>query len=338
MGSGNWSADTYAKATGGKILSGSTFGYTRATKSTNPRDWKAHESLDPKKKAGKSSPLAGQIVREARDNDEHPNSVPISVFFDETGSMGRIPRVVQEKLGGLFTLLLRKGYVEDPQLMVGAYGDAYTDTVPLQVGQFESDNRVDETLDNLFLEGYGGGNNGETMSLAWYYLAHHTATDAWEKRGKKGYAFFIGDEVALDIQFQQVKDVIGVEEPVGDLSTQALAEKLMEKWEVFILLIDNTASAIQGSEKFYTNLFGSKRVLMLENPEAVAETIALTVGAMEGTVDIDDAENDLGDVGSDAVAIRTATQAVSKLADLSGGSVAKTAPDLGLASTGNSRL
>lgn len=155
MGSGNWSANTYSTNTGSKISSGRTFGYSNTTKSQSRNTWKAHESLDPKKKAGSASPLAGQIVREARDNDEHPNSVPISVFFDETGSMGTIPRVVQEKLGGLFTLLLRKGYVEDPQLLIGAYGDAYTDSVPLQVGQSESDNRVDETLDNLFLEGYG---------------------------------------------------------------------------------------------------------------------------------------------------------------------------------------
>lgn len=333
MGSGNWSANTYSTNTGSKISSGRTFGYSNTTKSQSRNTWKAHESLDPKKKAGSASPLAGQIVREARDNDEHPNSVPISVFFDETGSMGTIPRVVQEKLGGLFTLLLRKGYVEDPQLLIGAYGDAYTDSVPLQVGQFESDNRVDETLDNLFLEGYGGGNGGETATLAWYYLAHHTATDAMEKRGKKGYAFFIGDEVALDLQFEQVKHIIGVDEPIGDLSARALAEAMMEKWEVFILLIDNTSAAIQGSEKFYKGVFGDKRVLTLEEPGAVSETIALTVGAMEGTLDIDDAEDDLKEVGANSLAIRTATEAVSKIADIGGGPIAKTAPDLNLAST-----
>lgn len=338
MGGGAWSASTYAATTGSKIDSGTTFGYTSSTYGRSRSAWAAHESLDPKKVAGEKSPLAGQIVREARDNAEHPNSVPIAVFFDETGSMGRVPRVVQEKLGGLFSLLLRKGYVEDPQLLFGAYGDAYTDRVPLQVGQFESDNRADDVLDNVFLEGCGGGNNGETQSLAWYYLAHHTATDAWEKRGKKGYAFFIADEVSLDITPEQVKKFVGDAEPIGDLSAPALAEKVSEKWDVFILLIDNMSAAMQGSEKFYKNLFGEKRVLVVQDPESIAETIALAIGAMEGTLDFDDAEQDLRAIGSNEVAIRSATSAVQGLRDLGYGQVTKTAPDLDLSGSGATRL
>lgn len=342
MGSGFWSADTYSANTGAKISSGSTFDYSSRMRSSSTGSWKAHESLDPKKKAGKTSPLAGKIVREARDNEEHPNSVPISVFFDETGSMGTIPRTVQEKLGGLFTLLLRKGYVEDPQLMIGAYGDAYVDRVPLQVGQFESDNRADETLDNLFLEGCGGGNNGETMSLAWYYLAHHTATDAYEKRGKKGYAFFIGDEKALPLLPEHIHNYIGVEEgtelSAKSLETESIAQAMMEKWEVFILLIDNTSAYLQGSEKFYKDIFGNKRVLVLEDPSSVSETIALTIGAMEGNLDMADAENDLKESGSNEIAIKNATGAVAKLMEESDTDISVQAPELNLTGGGATRL
>lgn len=338
MGGGAWSASTYAATTGMKIDSGTSFSYSDDTKRRRATDWKAHESLDPKKVAGPTSPLAGQIVREARDNAEHPNSVPVAVFFDETGSMGSVPRVVQKKLGGLFDLLLRKGYVEDPQLLIGAYGDAYTDHVPLQVGQFESDNRADEALDALFLEGNGGGNFGESMNLAWYYLAHHTATDAWEKRGKKGYAFFIGDEVALDLTSNQIKKFIGADEPVGDLSAQGLAQAVSEKWEVFILLIDNMSAKMQQSEKFYKGLFGESRVLVVQDPGSISETIALALGAMEGTLDLDDAEDDLTAVGSNAVAIRSATAAVASLKDLGHGALTRSAPDLGLSGSGANRL
>ena len=70
--------------------------------------------------------------------------------------------------------------------MFGGIGDAQSDRVPLQVGQFESDNRMDDQLRTIFLEGNGGGQKSESYELATYFIARHTVTDAWEKRGRKG--------------------------------------------------------------------------------------------------------------------------------------------------------
>ena len=124
--------------------------------------------------------------RRRGDSDEHPASTPIIVGFDETGSMGRIPRLVLTKLKTLFALLVDKGYATDPQIAVAAYGDAANgERAPLQISQFESDNRIDDNLDLIFLEGLGGGNNGETSNLLLYYAATHVSTDAFEKRGLK---------------------------------------------------------------------------------------------------------------------------------------------------------
>lgn len=339
MGGGSWSASTYAATTRTKIDSGTSFGYSSSTRSSSRSDWKAHEDLDPKKLAGKGSPFEGQAVRESRDNADHPNSVPIATIFDATGSMGSVPRVTQEKLAGLFGLLLRQGYVEDPQIMIGAYGDAYVDRVPLQISQFESDNRIDDNLDKLFLEGGGGGNGGETLTMAWYYLAYHTATDAWEKRGKKGYAFFVADEVALDLMPEHVKDSIGDGEPMGKLDAKSLADAVSEKWDVYILLIDNLAARYQRSEKFYKDLFGDKHVLVVEDPASVTETIALAIGALEGTIDLDeDAEDDLKSTGSTDVAIRSAMGATAHLKGFGGGPVVSGTLDLDLGSSGSARL
>lgn len=319
MGGGSWSASTYAASTSAKIKSGTSFHYDRTMRSSyGPKT--AHEDLDPKKVAGPGSPLAGQIVRESRDNPDHPNALPIAAFFDATGSMGSVPRVTQEKLAGLFGLLLRKGYAEDPQIMIGAYGDAYVDQVPLQVSQFESDNRIDDNLDKLFLEGGGGGNNGETITLAWYYLAYHTATDAWEKRDKRGYAFFVADERALDLTPAQVAEFVGDGQPLGNLAADELAKAVSEKWDVYILLIDNMSAKMQRSEEQYKRLFGARNVLVVEDPDSVVETIALTIGALEGNLDYDDAEHDLVESGSSAVAIRSAVNATKHLG---GGSVVK---------------
>lgn len=320
MGYGTYSTSTYAATTGAKISSGTTFGYDRTARSTGI--YKAHELVDPTKKNA-----AGVNIREARDRDKE-ESLPIVVGLDVTGSMARTPRIVQEKLANLFGLLLRKGYTGDliPQIAISAYGDSFTDRVPLQISQFEADNRVDDVLDALFLEGNGGGDGFETATLLWYYLNKHVATDAWEKRGKKGYFFMVADEIAGDLEPSHITQFIGEDEaPARDqLTAKKLAADLQEKWEVFVLLIDNASAAMQGSQKFYTDLFGAKNVIILENDETVSETIGAVIGRLEND-DLDDDEliDDLVSEGSTkAVAQKTVT-AIAKLGNAPKGSVAK---------------
>lgn len=108
--------------------------------------------------------IAGKI-RESRDSVEHPESLAIAVIFDVTGSMGSVPRVLQTKLGALMRLLIQKGYVAHPQVLFGIVGDAYTDSVPLQIGQFESGLEMDDELGKFYLEGGGGGQVHETYEL-----------------------------------------------------------------------------------------------------------------------------------------------------------------------------
>jgi hypothetical protein len=127
-------------------------------------------------------------IRESRDSKEHPNSTPIAVIFDETGSMGEVPRIMQSKLPQLMGLLLRKGYIEDPQVLFGAVGDwPNREAAPLQIGQFESGIEMDDNITHIYLEGNGGGQKHESYQNALYYFAHRTSCDAYEKRGKKGY-------------------------------------------------------------------------------------------------------------------------------------------------------
>src|SRR5262249_20618935 len=133
-------------------------------------------------------------VRESRDSDVHPESHAVAVLLDVTGSMQTVPRILQKSLPRLMGLLIRKGYLEHPQILIGAVGDATCDSAPLQVGQFESGIEIEEDLGRLFLEGGGGGQVTESYELAMHFLAHHTSLDCVEKRGKKGYAFLIGDE------------------------------------------------------------------------------------------------------------------------------------------------
>lgn len=302
MGSGTYSAAAYTSGVGARATKGQSFAYDRTVRTTG--NYKAHDLVDPKKLNS-----AGKNVREAFDNDDHPETLPIVVGFDATGSMVGTPRIVQTKLANLFGLLVRKGYTGDayPQIAVADYGDAKTDYVPLQISQFEADNRVDEALDSLFLEGNGGGNGGESAALLWYYLNNHVETDAWKKRNKKGYFFMIADEITHNVTAAQVEAYVG-DSVSGDtnLTYEALAKQLQEKWEVFVLLVDNSTAHWQGSKKFYGDLFGEKNVIILENDETVAETIGAVIGKLENDdLDEDELLEDLAANSNQALAAKT---------------------------------
>src|SRR5512133_104480 len=187
MGSGRWTTNVYDEHNRYKAAHGkSTFDHSDRLHRMDRSAWHVYPGLDAR----------GVKSRESRDSAEHPESTAIAVMFDVTGSMGQVPVTLQRKLPDLLGLLLLKGYVTDPQILFGAIGDATCDRVPLQIGQFESDNRMDENLENIFLEGGGGGQQTESYELAMYFVARHTEIDCFSKHGRKGYFLIIGDEKA----------------------------------------------------------------------------------------------------------------------------------------------
>jgi hypothetical protein len=285
MGSGRWSTDVYDAAARMRRRTGaSAFAYSDAGART------VHTALDPK----------GVGARESRDSDEHPQSLAIAVLFDVTGSMRNVPRVLQTKLPGLLGLLLRKGYVENPQILFGAIGDATCDRVPLQVGQFESDNRMDDDLGRIVLEGGGGGQMTESYELAMYFMARHTSIDCYDKRGRRGYLFIIGDEMPYpQVSRGQVRAIIG--DDLGEpISTEAIVAELSRRYHVYYIL--PAGSSYVGNADVlgrWRDLLG-QNVIELDDLDAVCETIGLTIGLEEGVIDLDEGLDDLADVGSTA--------------------------------------
>jgi hypothetical protein len=283
MGSGRWSADIYETAErlrGGK----SAFAYSDSGART------VHPNLDPFD-VGK---------RESRDSDEHPDSLAIAVLFDVTGSMGTVPRALQKKLPKLLGLLKEGGYAKDPQLMFGAIGDATCDRAPLQVGQFESDNRMDKDLERILLEGGGGGQKTESYELAMYFMARHTVTDCFEKRGKRGYLFIIGDEMPYPaVKPREVSSLIGDElpQPVG---LRNMVAQLTRRWDTYYILPEGASYAGDGQVLGTWRSLLGQNVIELADLDAVCETIALTVGLGEETIDLAEGLADLDDVGSAA--------------------------------------
>uniref|UniRef100_A0A6M3JW15 Putative von Willebrand domain containing protein n=1 Tax=viral metagenome TaxID=1070528 RepID=A0A6M3JW15_9ZZZZ len=176
----------------------------------------------------------GVKIRESRDSKEHPNSLAILLALDVTGSMGSIPHfLVKEGLPDIMENIIKAG-IKDPQLLFIGIGDHECDSAPLQVGQFESsDELLDKWLTDLFLEGGGGGNDGESYLLAWYFAAYHTAIDCFEKRKEKGFLFTIGDEPALKkVPKSMLKAIMG-DGQYEEGSVSTLLDKAREKYNIY---------------------------------------------------------------------------------------------------------
>ena len=90
--------------------------------------------------------------RECRDSPQHPLTTPIVVAMDVTRSRGDDAKVIYGKLPMFIGQIILKGYAPDPEVSFAAIGDANSDNAPIQVGQFESDNRLDEALSKVWLE------------------------------------------------------------------------------------------------------------------------------------------------------------------------------------------
>lgn len=233
----------------------------------------------------KSLDPLGVKVRESRDSADNPNSTPLIVALDVTGSMGMLADVIaREGLGTLFTGVLDRKPISDPHVMFMGVGDANCDRAPLQVSQFEADNRVVEQLSQLYLEHGGGGNNFESYNLPWYFAAFHTAHDSIEKRGKRGYLFTVGDEEApAALTVDQIKKFIGddIQAAMSPLDALESAQRL---YDVYHIVIEEGSHARRHLDRVlssWNELLGQK-VIRLSDHKKLAETIVSVIEVAEG--------------------------------------------------------
>lgn len=262
----------------------------------------------------------GINFREARDSDVHPESVPVIVALDVTGSMDRIPEVlIKEKLGALMETLINNG-VKHATICFVAIGDHEYDRAPLQIGQFESGTtELDHWLSGINIEKGGGGNAGESYALAWLFGARHTSTDSFEKRGRKGFLFTIGDEWCLpNYPASWLREYMGYEQPI-DLTREQLLDEARKTYHVFHIHIHHGYRTMDSRWK---DLMG-QHIIEINNPDIVAETIATTVAVISGA-DLDKVTKGFDSATGGAVSTALATISHSDLVKQSGGSIAVT--------------
>jgi hypothetical protein len=223
-------------------------------------------------------------MRESRDSEFNPNSTPIILASDVTGSMGMIAHELMRS--GLITLtseIYDRKPVPDPHIMVAAVGDAHTDQAPLQATQFEADISLASQIRELWLEGNGGGNNGESYSAAHLLAALKTSTDCFEKHDRRGYLFTIGDEpIHNGLDRQQIGRIFGIEASRGMSALDCL--RMAERtYHVFHIVIREgyAATRLDAVLDSWLPLL-PERTLVLDDFRHIAELVVSTIEINEG--------------------------------------------------------
>lgn len=261
MGSGSWTTASYAMYSedAGKTYSATTGRVVNQEFHQKRLD----ESLDPKLFS----------IRECVNNEEHPNTIPIILGLDVTGSMGDTCKECAEALGVIMASLYKK--YKDIEFCIMGIGDLAYDSAPVQMSQFESDVRIAESLDKVYMEHGGGGNNYESYTAAWYMGLKRTKLDAVEKQGRKGIIITMGDEELNPyLPSDKLNNATNSKEQ-SNIETNELYKEVSKKFDVYHIAVNDYGNCYnyhkKGIEETFGNLLGKR--LKISTIGKLSETI-----------------------------------------------------------------
>ncbi len=190
----------------------------------------------PRRKRSAPKPVGVHAALDPSGGPREVNNItPIVVALDVTRSRGDDTRLLYDRLPELMDLLEALEYVEGPGISFAAIGDATVDKAPLQVGQFEADNRLDAVLKNIWIEEGGGGTGQESYELAAWYYAQTNCVRLLSGEGGKGFFFFVGDEGFYpQVSASHIDAVLGGGAQ-GDIDTAEAFARLQDKFHTFLI-------------------------------------------------------------------------------------------------------
>ena len=246
MGGGYWRREdftAYSRIRGRTVRRD---GHIDTSKMRGAQDMYQSRQLDPQLNPYK-------VNRECCDSREHPETVPVILALDVTGSMGGACLKTAASLNVIMQNILDE--YRDVEFMVMGIGDLAYDKAPIQISQFESDIRIAEQLDKIWFERGGGGNSFESYTAAWYMGLYHTSLDCW-KRGKKGIIITMGDEPLNPyLPAEPLANVTG-DSLQGDVETRSLYREALQKFEIFHIAIDDREDCYSHYESKIKGSFG----------------------------------------------------------------------------------
>lgn len=258
MGSSSWTAsafDSYSKSKGYTTTRSTTSGYSKLSTDGLYSATQIYTAtsvdpiLNPK-----------NVMRECRDSEEHPNTVPIILALDVTGSMSDSLIEVASALNEIISKLYET--ITDVEICVMGIGDLAYDCGPIQIGQFESDIRIAEQLDKIWFEQGGGSNPYESYTAAWYMGSRHTDLDCW-KRGKKGIIITLGDEEINPYLPHEALNTVTGDDLQESVETYELYKEASQKYDLYHIFVDHNSYAHRSGPraiKTFSSLIGEDHV------------------------------------------------------------------------------
>lgn len=242
MGSGTLSAKALAS-----YAVANAYSYDARTCRTTGQTFKAKiidEALDPRKFE----------VRECVNSEEHPNTIPVILALDITGSMGDACSETAAALGSIVINLYKK--FQDIEFCIMGIGDLAYDKAPIQMSQFESDIRIAEAIDKIYVEGGGGGNSYESYTAAWYMGLKRTKLDCFDKQGRKGIIITMGDEPLNPyLPVHNLNYAVNASEQ-ADIETKDLYAEASKKFDIYHISVDSLNTCFKYYEDSIANSFG----------------------------------------------------------------------------------
>ncbi|MBT5023569.1 hypothetical protein HOK51_05550 [Candidatus Woesearchaeota archaeon] len=200
---------------------------------------------------------------------------PLVIACDVTGSMGDWPATMFSKLP--YLELEGKEYLgEDMEICFAAVGDAYTDKYPLQVRPFTSGTDLKKRLQQLIIEGNGGGQMKESYELPALYFANNcempnAINPVFIYIGDEGLYDFVNKAHAKDWAYTKVD---------GRKNSKTVIEELMSKFSVYLIRkpyqngwSDNIGAKDRQIYQQWSNILGEERISILPEAGRVVDTI-----------------------------------------------------------------
>ena len=274
MGCGSFSTMAYAtyNSSLGREYDTTTFRASVNSVQEAYNQTRLHPSLNPK-----------GVIRECVNNEEHPNTIPVILALDVTGSMGNACKEVAEALGVIMVDLYKK--FKDIEICIMGIGDLAYDDAPIQISQFESDIRIAEALDKVWMEHGGGGNTYESYTAAWYMGLRHTKLDC-HKQGRKGIIITMGDEALNPYLPQKELEAVTGDSLQDDVETPDLYEEASKKFDIFHIAVDDKESSYKYHADSINFTFGDllKDRLKISSINNLSQTICDCVSeSIQGT-------------------------------------------------------
>lgn len=261
MGGGCWTTSSYSEYS-------KSVGRSVSADGVLDGNYSAQEMFKQRCCAEELNPM--NVVRECKDSQEHPNTVPVILGLDVTGSMGSAAVEVAKQLNTIMTTLYET--CQDIEFMIMGIGDLSYDYSPIQLSQFESDIRIAEQLDKIWFEGHGGGNGFESYTVAWYMGSRHTDLDCL-RRGKKGIIITMGDELLNPYLPHGPLNRHTGDLTQADIDTPMLYNEVKDKFDIYHLVVEhgcyNRGSSLS---KSFAKVIGAENVKVV-NLNSLSQTI-----------------------------------------------------------------